>query len=107
MTETAAEAARVLRQHIADSRGRERITVTAARLTMVLDAVENSGHAAPAPQPQLLEIQYQDALHRADHYWFVLQQIVALRGYQGEDMGRVAGYRVAADIAEKALKDGT
>lgn len=52
MTETAAEAARVLRQHIADSRGRERITVTAARLTTVLDAVENSGHTAPAPQAE-------------------------------------------------------
>lgn len=39
---------------------------------------------------------HEDALHT----------IVALRGYKGADMGRVAGYRVAAEIAEKALADG-
>lgn len=52
MTDTVTEAVRILRQHIADSKNRERITVTAARLTTVLDAVENSGHTAPAPRAE-------------------------------------------------------
>lgn len=33
-----------------------------------------------------------------------LEQIVALRGYTGDNMGRVSGYRVAAEIAEQALR---
>lgn len=32
-----------------------------------------------------------------------LLTIIALRGYTGGNMGRVAGYRVAADIAERGL----
>lgn len=32
-----------------------------------------------------------------------LLRISALRGYQGEDIGRVAGYRVAAEMAEDGI----
>jgi hypothetical protein len=32
-----------------------------------------------------------------------LEQISALRGYQGEYVGRVAAYRIAAEIADAAL----
>ncbi len=43
------------------------------------------------------------AISELENYRHALLQISALRGYTGENQGRVAGYRVAAEIAETAL----
>lgn len=41
-----------------------------------------------------------EKLNRRDDY---LSKIIALRGYTGENLGRVAGYAVAADLAEQGM----
>ncbi len=46
------------------------------------------------------EAELVEKLNRRDDY---LTRIIALRGYTGENLGRVAGYAVAADLAERGM----
>ncbi|AYC99987.1 hypothetical protein [Neorhizobium sp. NCHU2750] len=83
----------------AHSNARYLAAVNPEAITAILsycDALSGPTGSGPAPQE-----------HLEGRFRAALEQIVALRGYQGEDMGRVAGYGVAASIAEDALRLAT